>query len=349
MDFTYNMSDIDNISQELGIPWETSKDIPFSSTPLFIGFIWDLDCRTVQLSEPKCMKYITAIDNWSLSCTHVLEDVQKLHGKLVHAALIFPEGKPYLTSLERMLGIFGDEPFKPRTPPRGTMEDLKWWQDKLSSPSIPRPIRSPQPILDLQAFSDASSSIGLGITLGDRWRAWFLRPGWASDGRDIGWAESIGLKLLVNTILRAGTSNCHFPVHCDNQVLRNSCPYTTYPTFSSPPIEHPISPSTNSLLHRTDTGICPHSSSTPRPSKQNPVPIIDASSCFTFLVLIRLALPPVLWSAGLHLVPRMFSSLDSAAAPHSLRSTGPPFRFPFLHRTILHLFLSLVQRCGSLP
>ena len=58
-------------------------------------------------------------------------------------------------------------------------------------------------------------------------------------------------------------------------------------------------------------------------------PIIDASSCFTFLVLIRFALPPVLRPAGLHLVPRMFSSLDSAAAPHSLRSTGPPFRFPF--------------------
>ena len=34
----------------------------------------------------------------------------------------------------------------------------------------------------------------------------------------------------------------------------------------------------------------------------------------------------------------MFSLLDSAAAPQSLRSTGPPFRFPFLHRTILHLF-----------
>ena len=77
--------------------------------------------------------------------------------------------------------------------------------------------------------------------------------------------------------------------------------------------------------------------------------MLDASSCFTFLVLIRFALPPVLWSAGLHLVLRMFSSLDSAAAPHSLRSTGSLFRFPFLHCTILHLFLPLVQRCGSLP
>ena len=71
--------------------------------------------------------------------------------------------------------------------------------------------------------------------------------------------------------------------------------------------------------------------------------------CFTFLVLIHFTLPPVLRSAGLHLVPRMFSSLDSAAIPLLLRSIGSPSRFPILHRTILYLFLLLVQRCGSLP
>ena len=211
------MKDIDNVSQVLGIPWEASKDIFFSPTPLFIGFIWDLDHHTMQLAKSKCIKYITTIDNWLLSRTHVLEDIQKLHGKLVHAALVFPEGKPYPTSLECMLGIFGNEPFKPRTPLQGTTEDLKWWQTKLFSPSIPCPIPTPQPIFDLQACSDASSSISLSITLSNRWRAWFLRPGWISDGHDIGWAESISLKLLVSTILNTGTSNCHFTIYCDNQ------------------------------------------------------------------------------------------------------------------------------------
>ena len=132
-------------------------------------------------------------------------------------------------------------------------------------------------------------------------------------------------------------------------VLQNSCLYMIYPTFSSPPTEHPISPSTNSSLHWTNTKICPHSFPTPHSSKRNPVPILDASSCFTFLILIRFALPPALRSTGLHLVLHMFSSLGSAAAPHSLRSTGPPLHFPFLHRTILHLSLLLVQQCGSLP
>ena len=134
-----------------------------------------------------------------------------------------------------------------------------------------------------------------------------------------------------------------------NPLLRNSCPYTTYPTFSFPPIERPISPSTNSSLHRTDIKIRPHSSPTPRSLRRDPVPILDASSCFTILVLIHFTLPPVLRSTGLHLVPRMFSSLDSAAAPHLLRSTGPPLRFPFLHHTILYPIFSLVQRSGSLP
>ena len=67
-------------------------------------------------------------------------------------------------------------------------------------------------------------------------------------------------------------------------LLRNSCPYTTYPTFSFPPMEDPISPSTNSSLHRTDTRTHPRSSPTPHASETRPVPILDASSCFTFLV-----------------------------------------------------------------
>ena len=133
-------------------------------------------------------------------------------------------------------------------------------------------------------------------------------------------------------------------------MLRNSCPYTIYPTFSSPPTDHLTSPSTNSSLPRTGIKIHLHSSPAPHSPRRNPVPTLDVSSCFTILVLIRSALPPVLRSAGLHLVPHMFSfPFESAAVPHSLRSTGTPSCFHFLHRTTFHLFYSLVQRSGSLP
>ena len=41
-EFCYNMDNIDQISSSLGIPWEASKDIPFSDTLTFLGFVWNL-------------------------------------------------------------------------------------------------------------------------------------------------------------------------------------------------------------------------------------------------------------------------------------------------------------------
>jgi hypothetical protein len=49
----YDFSHINRISDHLGIPWELSKDTLFSSTPTFIGFIWDLENNTVGLMAAK--------------------------------------------------------------------------------------------------------------------------------------------------------------------------------------------------------------------------------------------------------------------------------------------------------
>ena len=215
--FCYNFSDIDHISGFLGIPWESLKDIPFADLTTFIGFIWDLTSRTVTLTEAKQQKYLTTISEWERRRTHTLEDVQKLHGKLLHASLIFPPGRAYLTNLESMLSIFGDNPFKPRTPPRDTPDDLKWWRATLSPLPLPTiPIPTQHPILDFHAFSDASSSVGIAIVIGNRWRAWSLVGNWKRDGCDIAWAESITFKLLVQTIIDAGASSVHLKIFGDN-------------------------------------------------------------------------------------------------------------------------------------
>ena len=47
------MDDIDRLSDALGIPWEKSKDSPFSFTPIYIGFEWNLNDLTVALSDKK--------------------------------------------------------------------------------------------------------------------------------------------------------------------------------------------------------------------------------------------------------------------------------------------------------
>ena len=215
--FTFSIEDVDNISAKLGIPWERSKDVPFGTTVPFIGFDWDLGKKKVSLQEKKREKYLGAIEEWRRRKTHTLGDVEKLYGKLLHTCLIIPEGRAYLTKLESMIGIFRDTPHKPRHPPRHIDFDLLWWLRTLSKPTLTREIPGAQEVVDVQAFSDASSTVGIGIVVRDRWRAWALKPGWNSEQRDIGWAEAVGMELLIKAVVREAPPGTRFKVYGDNR------------------------------------------------------------------------------------------------------------------------------------
>ena len=76
--FTYNITDIDDISENLGIPWEVSKDQPFASSTIYIGFVWNIAQCTVVISPAKTEKYIGAINNWLAQHKHTLKNVQEL-------------------------------------------------------------------------------------------------------------------------------------------------------------------------------------------------------------------------------------------------------------------------------
>lgn len=200
--FSCSLADVDRVSEALGIPWQTEKDRPFASEFTFTGLVWNLDTQRVMLPESKAAKYRKAINDWQARRSHNLEELQKLYGKLLHAALVLPAGRAYLTNLEAMFRIFHDNPFMPRTPPRATPRDLDWWLAALANP-LSRPIPSLSPIARLDAFSDASSGTGIAVVIGTQWRAWTLRPGWNSDGRDIQWAEAVGFEFLTRCLLAA--------------------------------------------------------------------------------------------------------------------------------------------------
>jgi hypothetical protein len=216
--YTYNTRDIQEISAILGIPWKESKDTPFGSEVCYIGFTWNLEFRTVAIPLAKRQKYLTAIAEWEASKVHDLQTTQKLYGKLLHASLVIPAGRAFLTKLEASMGTFHDHPFQPRHPPKHTSEDLIWWKEKLNSPVI-RHITAPLPIHDINAFSDASSEVGIGIIIGEGWRAWRLLPGWKGDNRDIGWAEAVGFFLLALTLVQTqpNTRGKGFLVYGDNK------------------------------------------------------------------------------------------------------------------------------------
>jgi hypothetical protein len=215
--FTYCDTEIDLISQQLGIPWEPSKTIPFSSSVPYLGFDWDLSKRTVAITDKKRAKYREAIKDWLPRPVHTLEEAQKLYGKLLHASLVLLAGRAYLTSLESLMASFNTNPFLPRHAPHHTVADLSWWLDVLDSPRISRPIPGPALVTDRNAFSDASSGFGIGIVIGNKWRAWRLVPGWKTDGRDIGWAEAVGFELLARALCTESQPGQHFRVFGDNR------------------------------------------------------------------------------------------------------------------------------------
>src|SRR5277367_835172 len=78
--FTYCDADVDDISGQLGIPWEPSKTIPFSYVVPYLGFEWNLSDRTVAIPERKKTKYKTAIKDWLPCPTHSLDEAQKFYG-----------------------------------------------------------------------------------------------------------------------------------------------------------------------------------------------------------------------------------------------------------------------------
>jgi hypothetical protein len=215
-EYAYNDSDIDSLSDGLGIVWEISKTVPFGFSFPYLGFSWDLRDLSVTLPDPKKHKYLAVVEEWERRPTHVLLDVQKLYGKLLHATLVVPVGRAYLTNLEAMLGVFHDRPFVPRTPPRHTPADLKWWKHLLQRPIISRPIPMPTPIIDFDAYLDASSGVGIAVTIGEQWRAWILIPGWKSGGRDIGWAEAVGFEFLVRYLTFRTSAGMHIKAYGDN-------------------------------------------------------------------------------------------------------------------------------------
>ena len=215
--FTYANTDIDELSTRLGIRWQPAKTVPFGTEVLYLGFQWDLRSRKVFLLDEKKTKYLAAIAEWGVKRTHNLLEVQKLYGKLMHAALVIPAGRAHLTSMEAMLASFNNGPFVPHSPPRDTPDDLDWWQCQLSQPTIFSPIREPQTPTEHRAYSDASSGVGVAITIGPRWRAWQLAPGWKSQGRDIQWAEAVGFELLVISLCELADEGDHILAYGDNR------------------------------------------------------------------------------------------------------------------------------------
>ena len=130
------------------------------------------------LSQSKADKYVAAIDVWLSRATHVLQDILQLYGKLLHVAPLIPQERAYLTGFECMLAVCNAKPFMPHRPDKAISSNLLCWRMAITTGLVSFPISPPQTIIDHNAFSDASSSIGIAVVVSKCWRAWRLLPGW---------------------------------------------------------------------------------------------------------------------------------------------------------------------------
>lgn len=218
--YAFDLSTIFRISDPLGILWHPvgEKGHDFASETTYVGFRWDLEAKMVSLPETKRLKYLKKVTDF-LQCALVNATVKydltaSLHGTLQHVCFVYRDHRALMPSLSRFLSKFPNK-FVSHHVPTPVVNDLKLWFNALSITSYRRSLR-PRMVQDVDAWIDASTSWGIGIVVGRKWAAWKLKDGWNSDGRDIGWAETIAIELFAMWLSTTDLSDCEAPVHGDN-------------------------------------------------------------------------------------------------------------------------------------
>jgi hypothetical protein len=216
--FCYDLDMILAISEPLGIPWHPvlSKGQDFATTFEYSGFDWDLVSKTVSLPDRKRLKKLAKLNIFleSSKSTVNRKDCTSLHGSLQHITVVYRDGQAYLPLLSHFLSKFPNN-FVRHHVPASVVNHLLWWKAVLNKPSARRSLE-PRWTVDPDIWVDASMSWGIGIVVGNHWAAWRLLPGWKSDGRDIGWAESVALELAVMWLVQKDFHDADVRIWGDN-------------------------------------------------------------------------------------------------------------------------------------
>jgi hypothetical protein len=217
--FSYSLSNIYILAELLGWPWKHAKTRPFNTVFKYLGFVWDLSEKTVQIPDPKKQRYLVRLEPWTAGKSFSRKDAESVLGTLVHCSLAVPDGRSRLPALSRFTASFNfsSSPFTRRIPNPSVLSDLDWWRKQLSTPFCGSILSQPPAASTIEFWVDASTSWGIGIIFNGEWDAWKLRPGWDKDGRNIGWAEIVAIELGLLFAVHNGCSDIHFLINSDNQ------------------------------------------------------------------------------------------------------------------------------------
>ena len=219
--YTFNIQDIFNATVPLGVPWKASKCFDFGFDVTYLGFLWDLTQKQVSLPDEKRLKYLAKVEAFFAKVNAgepvTQEECMAVNGTLSHITFIYPQGRAYLPSLSSFISTFHDRPGSARLHTRPSIRsDMAWWVNTLQQPNLSRSLQ-PRVLHKLDVATDASTSWGIGVIIGNLFDAWKLAEGWKADSRDISWAEMIAVELAIRHVERMGVVDCDVLIHCDNQ------------------------------------------------------------------------------------------------------------------------------------
>ena len=217
--FSYSLSDIYNLAAQLGWPWKKSKTKPFSVEFTYLGFLWNLSSKTVQIPESKKLRYLIKLEPWTHGQKFSRKDAESILGTLVHCSLAVPDGRSRLPSIARFTSSFNhlSIPYARRLPNKSVLSDIEWWRTQLAAKFCGSTLSRPPPVSPISFWVDASTSWGIGIVFDSFWDFWKLSKDWDKGGRNIGWAEIVAIELGLLFAVHMGYSDVHFMVKSDNQ------------------------------------------------------------------------------------------------------------------------------------
>lgn len=217
--YSYTSKLVFDTASYLGLPWSLPKFKDFASSFTYLGFLWDIPNRTVQIPPSKKEKFKSRCCPWSCGQKRTLREGQQLLGSLNHCCLVLRSSRTRLHSLRSFVCRFPPtaSAFLSLPVPPQLAADIDWWKSAFDSPFLGSSIAIPPEPLPLPIFVDASTSWGIGILINSKWAAWRLLPGALLPGRGIGWAEMVAVELAVTLLCSAHPRHSHFLVHSDNQ------------------------------------------------------------------------------------------------------------------------------------
>ena len=218
---------------KLGIPTTVKKCCPPTQTPRILGFVYDTRNQTVRVPDDKVKRICGEIKRMLKWRKIPKRDLLKIVGKLRWTSMVIFPGAAFVRHLEN--AAYEVKELHHFVKMRGELKkELRWWLKAL--PSSKNGVRLEfilknrggcDDSFDLDVYTDASTSFGVGGHVEGDARKWF-RHEWkqSNDKPDIVFGELLGVCVAVKLWAHEWRGK-DVLIHCDNmgvvEILKRKC------------------------------------------------------------------------------------------------------------------------------